>query len=117
MFGIQAPGFALNGFSSADSLGTISRVAFGTSVLASFPLIFLAMRNWFVLKASSSGSKVIKGVGTVHKMTAILLIGISLIATQCSDIGLVGSIAGAVLGSSMMFIFPPVMYIGASMSV
>jgi hypothetical protein len=29
------------------------------------------------------------------------------------DIGKVGSVAGAVFGSSMMFIFPPIMYIGA----
>jgi hypothetical protein len=109
LLGTRAPVFALNGFSSTDWLGTAARVSFGLSVLASFPLIFLAMRNWFVTQAT----KFVPALGDVKKMTAVLLFGISLAATKCTDIGLVGSIAGGLLGSSMMFVFPPIMYIQA----
>lgn len=107
LFGARAPVFALNGFSSADGLGTLARVAFGTSVLASFPLIFFTMRNWFVTQAT----KHVPILGNVKSMTVVLLSLIGLAATRCNDIGLVGSIAGGVFGSSMMFIFPPLIYI------
>ena len=32
----------------------MARFAFGASVLASYPLIFLAMRNWFVARATTA---------------------------------------------------------------
>jgi len=107
LFGARAPVFALNGFSSADGLATLARIAFGTSVLASFPLIFFTMRNWFVTQAT----KHVPVLGNVKSMTIVLLSLIGLVATRCDDIGLVGSIAGGVFGSSMMFIFPPLIYI------
>lgn len=104
-----SPIFALNGFSPKDTLGSVARLAFGTSVLASFPLIFLSMRNWFVAKAA----RFFPVLGNTQSMTVVLLTFIGLLATKCTDIGLVGSLAGGLLGSSMMFIFPPVMYMRA----
>ena len=108
LFGINCASFALNSFSPKDPIATIARVAFGTSVLASFPLIFLSMRNFFV--ASYFGDPPRKGV---KRISTILLIIICSLATQFRDIGVVGALAGAILGSSMMFIFPPIMYLRA----
>jgi hypothetical protein len=109
LFGPHSASFALNSFSPKDPLGTVARLAFGTSVLASFPLIFLAMRNWFVSQAETY----FKPLGSVKPMAAALLTFIGLLASKVTDIGLVGSVAGGILGSSMMFVFPPIMYIGA----
>jgi len=109
LFGRHSQSFALNSFSTLDPLGTFARVAFGSSVLASFPLIFLSMRNWF----SALAEQRLPAVAGVEKMSALLLLFISYLTSQFTDIGVVGSIAGAVFGSSMMFIFPPVMYIKA----
>lgn len=109
LFGPYSQSFALNSFSSLDPLGLIAFLAFGTSVLASFPLIFFSMRNWFIQQATRSAP----AIANVSAMTALLLTLIGGITVLCNDIGKVGSVAGAVFGSSMMFIFPPVMYINA----
>ena len=109
VFGARAQSFLLNNFAANDPLGLIARVAFGSSVLASFPLIFLSMRNWFITLAARR-LPVISGR---RQMTFILLTFISCLAVFFRDIGVVSSIAGGILGSSVMFIFPPIMYIGA----
>jgi hypothetical protein len=109
LFGPHSASFALNSFSPKDPLGTVARVAFGSSVLAGFPLIFLSMRNWFVSQAQQH----FKILGDIKPMALVLLGFIGLLASKVTDIGIVGSIAGGILGSSMMFVFPPIMYIRA----
>lgn len=81
--------FALNSFSPKDPLAVFSLLAFGTSVLArlgcvlmllqylcgfhsylwydSFPLMFLAMRSWFISKAGQSKSSIIRSVGNIPR--------------------------------------------------
>ena len=105
LFGPLSASFALNSFSISDPLGMVARVAFGSSVLASFPLIFLNMRNYFA-------ASIFPGLRS-DQITALLLGFIALLTSMVTDIGVVGSIAGALFGSSMMFIFPPLMYMGA----
>lgn len=109
LFGTASHSFALNNFSTRDPLALIARTAFGTSVLASFPLIFLAMRDWFIKQTSS----VFPSISNRKSIAAILLIFICSLTTVFKDIGIVASISGGVLGTSMMFVFPPVMYIRA----
>ena len=109
LFGPKSASFALNSFSPKDPLGVIARFAFGTSVLASFPLIFLSMRNWFVNQAVQKIPK----LGGIKRISTLLLMLIALLASRLNDIGVVGSVAGGILGSSMMFVFPPIMYIRA----
>ena len=109
LFGPYSASFALNSFSINDPLGIIARVAFGSSVLASFPLIFLNARNWFEAVATN----IVPRLAGTEQVTAILLAIIAVMTSAVTDIGVVGSIAGAVFGSSMMFIFPPIMYMRA----
>eukprot|EP01036_Dinobryon_divergens_P031449 gene31449-40847_t len=113
LFGPGSASFALNSFSPKDPLAVFSLLAFGTSVLASFPLMFLAMRSWFISKAGQSKSSIIRSVGTIPSMSALLLTCIGVLASKIKDIGKVGSLSGAVFGSAMMFVFPPIMYIRA----
>lgn len=109
LFGASCKSFALNSFSSADPIASVARVAFGTSVLASYPLIFLSMRNWFVALAS----KRLPALAGTKRISTLLLLAICSLTTQVRDIGVVGSIAGGIFGCSMMFVFPPIMYIRA----
>ena len=109
LFGAQTQSFVLNNFAANDPLATIARIAFGSSVLASFPLIFLSMRNWFI----SQAAKRAPGLAGRRQITLSLLAFISFLAVFFTDIDLVGSLAGGILGSSVMFIFPPIMYIRA----
>ena len=109
LFGAKSQSFILNNFAANDPLATIARIAFGSSVLASFPLIFLSMRNWFVALAGRKFSK----MSGRKPISVALLAFISILAVFFKDIGVVGSLAGGILGSSVMFIFPPIMYIRA----
>jgi hypothetical protein len=102
--------FALNAFSSSDPLGLLAFLSFGTSILASFPLIFFTMRNWFLQQAKDR-LQWNDSISNFRRMTALLLFLIGGLCVVCKDIGKVGSVSGALLGSSMMFIFPSLMYI------
>jgi amino acid permease len=108
-FGMSAKPFLLNNLSPADPLAVIARLAFGASVLASFPLIFMVMRNWFI----SLAEKKAPIIGGRKRMTAILLTGIALLTANFRDISFVGSLSGATLGCGMAFIFPSIIYMRA----
>eukprot|EP01041_Mallomonas_annulata_P004741 gene4741-9415_t len=109
LFGIHSKPFILNNFVSSDPLALIARSAFGASVLASFPLIFLSMRNWLM----SVTSKKFHFISGRRPITAFLLTLICGLAVRFKDVSVVGSLSGAIFGSTMMFIFPPIMYIRA----
>ncbi len=107
LFGRHSASFALNSFSPEDPLAVVALLAFGLSSLTSFPLVFMTARNWFTTQAAVH----FPPLGNVRSMSAVLLLGLGLLASVFADIGKVGSLAGAVFGSCMMFIFPSVMYI------
>jgi len=109
LFGAGSKSFLLNNLAAVDPLALVARLCFGASVLASYPLIFLAMRNWFVTVASQHAPS----LASIWKVTLLLLTLICTLATKFTDIGVVGSLAGGIFGTSMMFIFPPIMYISA----
>jgi hypothetical protein len=100
--------FTLNAFSSADPLALLAFCSYGISILASFPLIFFSLRNSALLLSENSGCK---GINNIPMMTTILLFIIGTLGVICKDIGKVGAVGGAVLGTSMMFIFPSIMYL------
>lgn len=109
LFGSHSQPFLLNNLVTSDPLALLARSCFGASVLASYPLIFLSMRD-NIQRRVSDLFKVEVGVS---KVTAALLAGICGLAVFLKDISVVGSLSGAVFGSSMMFVFPAIMYIGA----
>eukprot|EP01038_Epipyxis_sp_PR26KG_P012274 gene12274-16460_t len=95
LFGKFSAPFALNSFSPSDPLALVSLLAFGMSVLASTPLMFLTARNWFIQQSA----KTIPAISDVKPMTAIVLFLISALASKLTDIGKVGSVAGAMFGT------------------
>ena len=107
LFGPQVKPFLLNNLSPNDPLAIVARLSFGASVLASFPLIFMAMRNWFI----SLAAKKMPALGGVRRTSSVLLTLIALLTTRFNDISFVGSLSGATLGVAMAFIFPPILYI------
>eukprot|EP00607_Mallomonas_marina_P000868 CAMPEP_0182437678 /NCGR_PEP_ID=MMETSP1167-20130531/85209_1 /TAXON_ID=2988 /ORGANISM="Mallomonas Sp, Strain CCMP3275" /LENGTH=279 /DNA_ID=CAMNT_0024630681 /DNA_START=649 /DNA_END=1485 /DNA_ORIENTATION=- len=109
LFGVDAKSFLLNNLMSSDPLALVARAAFGTSVLASTPLIFLSARTW-LMTVMSKRSQAFSGIKPV---AALLLTLICSLAVAFNDVAVVGSLSGAIFGSAMMFIFPPVIYIRA----
>lgn len=107
LFGVKSASFALNSFSPNDPLAIIAFLCFGISVLASYPLIFLNVRGFTL---SSFQQNNIPLFNNLYSVTGLLLTLLGAITIVATDIGKVGSMSGALFGSTMMFIFPPLMY-------
>lgn len=106
-FGPNVKSYLLNNFASNDPLGIISRIAIGTSILTSTPLMFIALRNRLVDMARNK----IPLIADIKKMAALLVLLVGLITTRLTDISVLASIAGGMLGVNMMFTLPTIMYL------
>jgi hypothetical protein len=113
LFGRHSKSFALASLSTSDPLAILANAAFGCSVLASQPLVFLVMRNTFVESLLPSALPAFKQHFTIKKVTVGLLALIAAVASRVTDVAVVGTVAGSLLGSAMMFVFPPLLYIKA----
>lgn len=110
-FGVNCAPYILNGFAADDQLGWVARAAVAISVLTSTPLAFMSVRNWCVSVAWSGSTKV--RPKQTRRIAFILIFLLAILAGVIRDISTVGSISGALLGSTMMFVLPPVMYVYA----
>jgi len=108
-FGADCKPYLLNNLSPTDPLAVIARVSIATSILAATPLMFMNVRNWLISLAHQR-MPVLAGV---RPMTAALVLAMGALATQITDISVIGSIAGGLFGTNMMFTIPPIMYIRA----
>ncbi len=111
LFGTRTQSFALNTFAPTDTYASWALTLFGLSVMSSFPLLFFNLRQ-FVIKHLGSQWQLLKESSAA---TALLLCSVGFVACFCRDVGVVGGFSGAILGTSMMFVFPPIMYISASL--
>ena len=112
LFGKSSKSFALSSLSTADPLSLVANVAFGCSVLASQPLIFIVMRNLFV-ETLPKLLPFLKKQFSTENVTVGLLAMIGYMCSKVQDVATVGTVAGSLLGSAMMFVFPPLLYIKA----
>lgn len=109
LFGKSSKSFALASLSASDPLTVVANAGFGFSILASQPLIFLVMRNIF-MEGLQNLLPPLKKVLTVQNVTIGLLALIGGICSKVKDVATVGTVAGSLLGSSMMFVFPPLLH-------
>jgi len=130
-FGVACQGNILNNYhGSADLLATIARVATVISILTTYPLAFAGFRDSFVSilrnmrvpdkkeqeksfieKLGDQAAKIDTSKGVWAGVT-LFLIGItSLIAIVTTNVGLVISLSGSLLGSGLIFSVPSAMYL------
>ena len=108
-FGPACKSYMLNNLSPKDPLGVVARGSIALSILASTPLMFINMRNWLI----SLAKKRIPIISGVKPMAATLVFLIAALASRLTDISVLASIAGGVLGTNLMFTLPSIMYIRA----
>lgn len=113
LFGLNARSFVLNNLSPKDPLATVARMAFGASVLASYPLIFLTVRNWLLSQMEKTKDVVPKFLIGRTQIAFVALSLIGMLTVKFRDIGAVGSLAGALFGTPMAFVLPSIMYLRA----
>jgi len=109
-FGASSQGLILNNYATSDSLAFLARVGIGASIIFSYPLNFVGLREGVqtMLGLKEAGKKPL-----VHWVTTVaLMCVINGGALVMKDLGLVVSLGGAILGSALVYIFPALMAIG-----
>lgn len=109
-FGGSAQGLILNSYATADPLAFLARLGIGLSVLFSYPLLFLGLRQGVLqlLKLDGMSNK-------VHRISTIaIMAAINGAALFVKDLGLVTALGGAILGSVLVYIMPALMHLTSS---
>lgn len=107
-FGGASQGLILNNYATADPLAILARIGVAFSVIFSYPVLFLGMRDCFfgLIPNGAESSKKPR----VHALVTFALLGLcNGLALFCKDLGLVISLGGAVLGTSLAYIMPGMM--------
>jgi amino acid permease len=104
-FGSASSGLILNNYSIKDSLMSLSRVAVATSLVFSYPLAFVGLRDGVIdlLKLSSTPK-------SQNFLTVTLLSLVTVAALVIPDVSFVLAFAGATLGNALIYVFPFLMF-------
>jgi len=111
-FGDVSMGNILLNYSSSDKLATLGRLSTGLSIVFGFPLISNGCREGFKNAADAIG--LFGGAASDPKHHVTLVVALLLLTTVLSiiadDVGLVAGLTGAVMGSSLVYICPTLLY-------
>jgi len=108
-FGGASQGLILNNYATADSLAFVARIGIALSIIFSYPLNFVGLREG-VLSLINMSDKA--GRTDVHVIsTLLLLVTVNGAALFVKNLGLVVSLGGAILGSALVYIYPALMSI------
>lgn len=106
-FGGSAQGLILNNYATGDTLAFIARIGIGLSIIFSYPLNFVGLREG-VLSLVNASDKAHRT--DVHvASTVLLMMAVNGLALFVKNLGLVVSLGGAILGSALVYIFPALM--------
>mmetsp|Transcript_916 Transcript_916/g.2844 ORF Transcript_916/g.2844 Transcript_916/m.2844 type:complete len:492 (+) Transcript_916:151-1626(+) len=108
-FGSNAQGLILNNYATTDTLALISRVGIGASIIFAYPINFVALRSgvFGLLNLDRFAHRRDVHVGS----TIALMMAFNGLALKVKDLGLVIAIGGAVLGSTIVYILPALMFL------
>jgi len=111
-FGSSSMGLILNNYSTKDVLLSLSRFAVALSLVFSYPLLFVGGRDGFLDMIRVPEDK--RTSSLLNKLSIGLLGIITAMALKITDLTFVASITGSVLGTSLIFIFPTLMFRAAA---
>lgn len=109
-FGDVCQGNILLNYSSSDILSTLGRLATGLSIIFGFPLISNGAREGLKNASSALGFSSISDPKNHFKLVTVLLAITSTLSIALTDVKLVAGLTGAVMGSSLVYIFPTLIY-------
>lgn len=113
-FGKSCSGLILNNYSANDVWIGASRVAVAVSLVFSYPLAFVGMRDGIV---DLMGVPVEKRTDSLsNTLTVGILTVLTILAIVLTDVSFVLSIGGATLGNALTYVYPALMYAAANKS-
>lgn len=106
-FGGASSGYILNNYATTDRLATVARVAVASSLVFSYPLCFVGLRDGIreLMGAKPGETK------NRTRWTVGLLAAVSAASLRLTDLGFVNSFGGALIGSGIVYIFPSLMFL------
>jgi hypothetical protein len=112
-FGGNAMGVILNNFSTFDKGATVCRLLTAISVIGGYPFLISACRGEILELYNLITDR--KPTRKDERLTtAMLLSSLTLISMAVSDSGLIIGLAGAVMGSALVYIFPSLLYLSTT---
>jgi len=111
-FGGASAGLILNNYAASDKLFLIARLGISLNILCTFPLIFVSFREGIIESLPTQQRERAEKLKT--PMTLGLLGATTLLAVLLKDLGPVAAVGGAVLGSAINYIFPSLIFLGAT---
>lgn len=111
-FGSSTAGMVLNNYSTNDMLISASRFAVAVSLVFSYPLLFTGTRDGILDLFKLPETKRSKSL--LNRVSYGILGIITLLATKVTDLTFVASMSGALLGTSLIFIYPTLMFRAAT---
>ena len=111
-FGGAAKGLILNSYATTDPLALLARLGICASIIFSYPLNFVGLRDGVLNMIGLSDQS---GKTSVHvTSTLILLCVMNGLSLKLKNLGLVVAVGGAALGTSLVYTFPALMFIQAT---
>ena len=106
-FGAASQGLILNNYATSDPLAFIARLGIGCSIIFSYPINFIGLREGVLGLLGATGES-----DTTHVVSTVLLLAVACgISMMTKNLGLVVALGGAVLGSALVYILPAFMAI------
>jgi len=108
-FGAASSGLILNNYAVGDSLATLARLGVGLSIIFSYPLNFVGLREGLL---SLLGWQARAARRTVHAGATVMLLGaMNGLALVVKDLGALAAFSGAIVGSALIYVFPAAMFL------
>jgi len=111
-FGGASQGLILNNYATSDPLAFLARLGISASILFSYPLNFVGLREGVL---GIVGLKERAAEPSVHLISSVVLVCVmNGLALKLKNLGLVVAFGGALLGSALVYVFPALMFIFAT---
>lgn len=107
-FGGASSGLILNNYSGKDAVMSLSRIAVAISIVFSYPLIFAGARDGWLDLLKVPMEK--RSDSILNKTTLAILAGVTLAASQLTELAFIMSLAGATLGNALIYVYPALMF-------
>ena len=91
-------------------IASLCRIAVAISVTFSFPLIFVGTRDG-LMDLFKVSTKQRTNNAFLNQLTVGLLVAVTALASQLTDLGLVASIGGATFGTALVYVYPIIMFL------
>ena len=109
-FGDVCQGNILLNYSPNDFMALLGRLATGLSIIFGFPLISNGAREGLKNASSALGFSAPSKPENKFSLVTCLLVTTTLISIFLTDIKLVAGLVGAVMGSSLVYVCPTIIY-------